>query len=145
MTEGVSLGSCLKRDAAKCPVLVDLLKRAFRVAIQGGDLAELQRNVGLVEPWQAVPLLKGEKRSEVLVTYAVDYLDPFSHRAWAPWEELLGEYGEAIEVQFLQLPHARHQGAETIALLALQAASVGRSLEFHREVWPWEKILNRML
>ena len=42
---------------------------------RGVTRVELQRNVGLVEPWQSVRSQE-ETRSRVLVTYAVDYLDP---------------------------------------------------------------------
>ena len=56
------------------------------------------------------------------MTFAVDYLDPFSHRAWKPWATLKQEYGDALSLQLLHLPHQRHQGAEDLAGLVLQAS-----------------------
>jgi hypothetical protein len=134
LNEGVSLGSCALRSHPSCSNLPTLIQRAFRIAIQGGDLAEAQAAIGFVEPWQELPRLGGDLKAEVLVTFAVDYLDPFSHRAWAPWVTLQKEYGDALQFQLLHVPHSRHAGAGDFAELVFQAGMAGKALGMHEAI-----------
>lgn len=120
MQGGVSLGSCALRNLSTCANLPTLLSRAFRAAIQGGDLSEVQQAVSFVEPWQDVSELVGDSAAPVHVVFAVDYLDPFSERAWAPWTELKKEYKEALSFHLLHVPSARHAGAEKRAVDVIQ-------------------------
>ena len=131
MTEGMSLGACLNRGLPSCSNLPTLAHRAFRVAIQGGDLDQAQAAISFVEPWQDLGPTSSEG-DPVAVVFAVDYRDPFSHRAWKVWEALALDYGESLEFQFLHLPQERHEGAQELALLAMKARNAGREIEFHR-------------
>ena len=132
MTEGMSLGACLKRALPSCSNLPTLAQRAFRVAIQGGDLAQAQEAISFVEPWQPLAVAGGGEA--VHVTLAVDYLDPFSHRGWKAWETMEKDYGESLQYRLIQLPHERHEGSREFALMAMRARSAGNELEFHRAV-----------
>ena len=131
LEDGISLGSCTLMQWETCPTLPTLMHRAYRVAIQGGTLAEAQAVISMVEPWEDVPLLANKRTGEVLVTLAVDYLDPFSHRAWKPWAALSAEYGDAIQIQLLHAPQSRHAGAESFAELVLQAGTYQKDTEMH--------------
>jgi hypothetical protein len=122
MDEGVSLGSCALRDFPSCANLPTLIQRAFRGAIQGGDLGEVQQTVSFVEPWQDLSALVGDSQAEVNVVYAVDYLDPFSRRAWAPWLELAKEYGDALGFYAFHVPSPRHPGADQMAADVLKGS-----------------------
>jgi len=122
MDEGVSLGSCALRDFPSCANLPILIQRAFRVAIQGGDLAEVQQAVSFVEPWQDLSALVGDSQAPVNVVFAVDYLDPFSRRAWAPWQALAKEYGDALGLHVLHVPSSRHPGAAQAAVEVLKGS-----------------------
>jgi len=134
LEDGVSLGSCALMEWETCPTLPALMHRAYRVAIQGGSLGEAQAAISMVEPWQDVPLLDRERSGEVLVTFAVDYLDPFSHRAWKPWEALSAEYGDAVQIQLLHAPQSRHAGADAFSELVLQAGTHQKAMEMHRAI-----------
>ena len=133
MSEGMSLGSCLQRALASCTNLPTLVQRAFRVAIQGGELSEAQQAISFVEPWQELPA-QDTSAEGVSVTLAVDYLDPFTHRAWKSWQVLKAEYGDALRFQFLHAPHERHTGADELSKLALKARILGKEMAFHEAV-----------
>lgn len=133
MTEGMSLGACAKRWLSSCTNLPSLISRAFRVAIQGGDLDQAQQAISFVEPWQPVQS-KAAEDNKVHVTFVVDYRDPFSHGAWQAWEALEKDYGDSLEFSVLHLPQERHEDAREISLLALRARQAGKELAFHRAV-----------
>jgi hypothetical protein len=146
MQDGTSLGSCALRNLSSCANLPTLLQRAFRAAIQGGDLSEVQQAVSFVEPWQDVSALTGDSAAPVRVVFAVDYLDLFSQRAWAPWADLKKEYKEAISFHLLHVPSPRHAGAEKIATDVIRGAHAppfgptlgksqpGLNLKAHQEI-----------
>ena len=131
LTDGVSLGSCALRDLPTCSDLPTLIERAYRVAIQGGDIAEVQKAVSFVEPWQDLSGLVGDSSAEVNVVFAVDYLDPFSHRAWAPWTTLLAEYGSALEIHILHVPQDRHPGSVDFARHVLSRGKSEQAYAMH--------------
>jgi hypothetical protein len=134
LTDGVSLGSCALRALPTCSDLPTLIQRAFRVAIQGGDLAEVQKAVSFVEPWQDLSELVGDSNAEVHVVFAVDYLDPFSHRAWTPWVTLMAEYGDALKVHILHLPQDRHPGSKDFARRVLSAGESEQAQAMHMAI-----------
>ena len=133
MTEGMSLGACLKRALLSCSNLPALAQRSFRVAIQGGDLTQAQSAISFVEPWQA-PSLHPTEDGAVPVTFVVDYKDAFSHRAWAAWEALGKDYSDSLSFRLIHLPHERHSGSRELAHMAMRARSAGKEMEFHRLV-----------
>jgi hypothetical protein len=129
-----SLARCAVEQAATCPMALELVRRAFRLAVAGGPGHAIQLAVSHGDAWFAVDdgegLIIEAEGAPVTVHLWLDLAGPFAGPAWQAARAVRGRFGEDLRLVVRPMALPDHAGSREAAAALLAAGRQGAGEAF---------------